>query len=438
MRKTTRKIFITSLIILLSVSQVFAVATFSRIKIWTAETLTASDLNAEFDNILNNFAPTGIDDYSTTEGQMQIVADPYPGGATSLATSLQGELERMRYILKQLGRSQWYIDPYGWVIKSANYTATSDDFLVMVNETATVTLPSASSMANKYQVFKNIGTGIVAIDANSTETIDGSLTASLMNQNDVKSLFSNGTSWQVINKVSSAEGGLRDDYRALTITNTTNYIINASIAEAILQDTTNNVHKVYSMVNQQASILNSGVSGLDTGSAVGSTWYHIWGISNSTSTGLMFSTSSSAPTMPSTYVYKAYLGAVYNSASAGIKAMYQKDKRVVMEATVALNTGSSATSYTAINLSAVVPSTAVSISGDIGVGYAAGTDNMYFYIASTVYGLGRKYHYQDDINSELQALYWGFDLTLVEAQTMYYFVRLSNMTVDINISGWEY
>ena len=37
-------------------------ATFSRVKTWIAEVLTASDLNAEFDNILNNLLPAGVDD----------------------------------------------------------------------------------------------------------------------------------------------------------------------------------------------------------------------------------------------------------------------------------------------------------------------------------------------------------------------------------------
>lgn len=85
----------------------------SRIKTWASgETLTASDLNAEFDNILNNLDPDSVEDASTDATAMQATADPYPGGAASLATSLRGELQRIRYILKQLtGESQWYIDP---------------------------------------------------------------------------------------------------------------------------------------------------------------------------------------------------------------------------------------------------------------------------------------------------------------------------------------
>jgi hypothetical protein len=87
-------------------------ATFSRIKTWIAEVLTAADLNAEFNNILNNLTPTGIDDASANETAMQATADPYPGSVASLATSLAGELHRLRYLIRQITKkTYWYEDP---------------------------------------------------------------------------------------------------------------------------------------------------------------------------------------------------------------------------------------------------------------------------------------------------------------------------------------
>lgn len=99
-------------------SAVWAGATFSRIKTWnTGEILTASDLNAEFNNILNNLTPAGVDDYSANNTEMRTVTDPYPGFSESLATSLQGEIERLRYQVLQLKKSiqvssitYWYED----------------------------------------------------------------------------------------------------------------------------------------------------------------------------------------------------------------------------------------------------------------------------------------------------------------------------------------
>lgn len=99
--------------LLLITSTVYAGANFSRVKTWTSrEILTYSNLNAEFDNILTNFTPSGMDDYSASVSQMRTTADPYPSSAESLPTSLAGELERIRYVLAQItGETYWYQDP---------------------------------------------------------------------------------------------------------------------------------------------------------------------------------------------------------------------------------------------------------------------------------------------------------------------------------------
>ncbi len=88
-------------------------AIFSRVKTWVSnEVLTASDLNAEFDNLLTNTKPTSIEDYSTNTSEMQSSADPGGVGSESLATSLAGEIQRLRYKIKQIiGGAQWYSAP---------------------------------------------------------------------------------------------------------------------------------------------------------------------------------------------------------------------------------------------------------------------------------------------------------------------------------------
>jgi len=88
-------------------------ATFSRLKQWsTGETLTASDLNAEFNQIYNNLDPSGIDDESANDAAAQATSDPYPGSSLSKATSLQGEIQQLRYLIAQItGETYWYIDP---------------------------------------------------------------------------------------------------------------------------------------------------------------------------------------------------------------------------------------------------------------------------------------------------------------------------------------
>ncbi len=89
-------------------------ATFPRIKNWTTEVLSNTDLNAEIDNILNNLGPVGVGTYSTNAAQMQITTNPGTTGAESLATSLAGELERLRFVIQRLAGSSvtnWYDVP---------------------------------------------------------------------------------------------------------------------------------------------------------------------------------------------------------------------------------------------------------------------------------------------------------------------------------------
>jgi hypothetical protein len=82
-------------------------------KTWvTGEVLTAGDLNFSFSTTITNSDPSSINDYSVNVATMRSTADPYPASAESLATTLSGELERLRYVINQLnGTAQWYIDP---------------------------------------------------------------------------------------------------------------------------------------------------------------------------------------------------------------------------------------------------------------------------------------------------------------------------------------
>jgi hypothetical protein len=88
-------------------------AVFTRVKTWVSnEVLTASDLNGEFNNILNNMDPDGIEDYSNDVSQMQSTADPGGLGTESLASTLAGEIQRLRFAIKRIAAAtQWYVAP---------------------------------------------------------------------------------------------------------------------------------------------------------------------------------------------------------------------------------------------------------------------------------------------------------------------------------------
>lgn len=88
---------------------------FNRLKIWKSlEIVKTADLNAEFDNIINNLGPAGISGWSSTVAQMQIQTSPGTFGSESLPSSLNGEIERIRYQLNAIiggPDNVWYDQP---------------------------------------------------------------------------------------------------------------------------------------------------------------------------------------------------------------------------------------------------------------------------------------------------------------------------------------
>lgn len=73
----------------------------------SGQTITASERNNEFDNVINNMTPDGVDDASANTAAMQATTDP---SGASLATDLRGELKRLRFQLLKLGSASgnWY------------------------------------------------------------------------------------------------------------------------------------------------------------------------------------------------------------------------------------------------------------------------------------------------------------------------------------------
>lgn len=83
---------------------------------------------------------------------------------------------------------------------NTNYTAlVSDEVILMSCGTTdrTLSLPTAVGNTGKMFYVKKIdaGVGKTIIDANSTETIDGSLTVELVSQHETATLVSDGTNW---------------------------------------------------------------------------------------------------------------------------------------------------------------------------------------------------------------------------------------------------
>lgn len=71
--------------------------------------LTASIYNTDHQNHIDNNIPSAIDDASSSVGSMQTTVDPGTAGSESLATTLEGEIHRLRFAIKEIkGTAQWY------------------------------------------------------------------------------------------------------------------------------------------------------------------------------------------------------------------------------------------------------------------------------------------------------------------------------------------
>lgn len=86
---------------------------YSRLKVWALnETIKSSDLNAEFNNIISNAIPASFTGYEGTVTQMRLQTDPGSQGSENQASSLAGEIERLRFVINRaLGGTYWYDNP---------------------------------------------------------------------------------------------------------------------------------------------------------------------------------------------------------------------------------------------------------------------------------------------------------------------------------------
>src|SRR5712691_3769002 len=101
----------------------------------TGDLLTASDLTTSFTTVgVQNLTPTCMDDYAVDLVQFKLATDPYPSGVPDLPTSLAGELERIRFVLKKMfGFSQWYTNTEPINFPNSVGTLTVDGNLTITN-----------------------------------------------------------------------------------------------------------------------------------------------------------------------------------------------------------------------------------------------------------------------------------------------------------------
>lgn len=83
--------------------------------------------------------------------------------------------------------------------KTATYVVDNTDCVVnCTSGTFTVTLPTAVGITGQYFIIKNSGTGVITVEGDGSETIDGVLNKILAVQYEGMIFVSNGANWIVV------------------------------------------------------------------------------------------------------------------------------------------------------------------------------------------------------------------------------------------------
>lgn len=273
-----------------------------------------------------------------------------------------------------------------------NYTVASSDQGKLVNATAssiTITTPDATSVNSPFTFFLvNTSSGNITFSGNNPgvqQTIDG-LTSITVPAGNGLICQTDGSNWFTAGQNFTRSFAPPSAFKNLSIKVTGN--TGATLAADFITVTTGSKYQTLAF-NQAINMATTGAGGLDTGSIASATWYAVWAIAKEDgTTSAIASTSSSAPTMPTGYTYKARVGWLRTAAGVAqlmgtwqlgkevqyVLGLAQTTSNIPLIASGAQGSGSSTTpTFSAASVSSFVPSTASRINLILWNGYNAGS-----------------------------------------------------------------
>lgn len=150
-------------------------------------------------------------------------------------------------------------------------------------------------------------------------------------------------------------GGILGSYKSLRIAYASASTVTVTCAEIVLENSSNEKTTARA-VSETLDLSASGANGLDDGSEAASTWYYVWVIAKADGTiDTLLSASSTAPTLPTGYTFKALVGAVRNDGSSNLLKFIQNGNQVQYMEWATMASGAVGTSWNAIDTTAFVP-----------------------------------------------------------------------------------
>lgn len=219
-----------------------------------------------------------------------------------------------------------------------NYTFTADDFdgrrirfKVPYTNTAVVQirLQIGGVLFGPKNLYKHFNQPLVANDLRQYQIAEIVYEKNTVASTDAFQLLSQSASADPNNMIIASGRNIVLENNAATPDSQ----LNIAADEVVLRNTENIDYLARSVnvtVNIAATAGNA--NALDTGSETLSTWYYVWLIYNPTTavvSGLL-SLSSTGPTMPTDYTYKALVGVVRNDASSNFLRFYQTERRTFL------------------------------------------------------------------------------------------------------------
>lgn len=254
----------------------------------------------------------------------------------------------------------------------------------------------------------------------------------------------------------SVVGGTPGVATGLSLQSTSSSLLNISADGLVLGGNDGTLIFASNIVLTSVNIAASGLGGLDTGTEAASVWYAIWVVSNGPTIGALLSLSTTAPTMPAGYRYKALVGFVRNDASSNFVPFYKTGSRVHQTPQVLFDSKGPATpgTFEVVSIAAgggtvlasMIPPGAKVVVGNVAWLTGSGADIVGF--AATAASLGQSWiAHQFAFNTGLLSvapgatttLYgpMGFRCPVLTPQEFYWTALLSTANKRMEITGYE-
>lgn len=291
----------------------------------------------------------------------------------------------------------------------------------------TITPAPAAYAAGQIFRFKadTTNTGAVDLNFNSLgaknlfKQVSKELAAGDIQADQLVEVLYDGTQFQLLSPVGQPDQRpVQGTAKNLVVKQVSATSVDIDADELILKDAAG-VAFLASSVDLTAAITTAGANGLDTGAEAASTWYYAWVIykPSTGTTAALLSVSSTAPTLPTDYTFKALVGCVRNDASSNFIAFYQNGNSAVFAEQVVFTAKAAAVAQTLEILAsteltafqAAIPPIAKSIAGNIGS--VAGQDSQ-MGVAADSNGFGQTRAYGPAFGADSWGFAVSFTLTL--------------------------